>query len=284
MEYDENQGIDWNSIADPNREEFEDELIDKIEQNEVEEQKIKQKEKILKLPLEDFAKLPKSVRESCMVDDLLLELENIDDKKMLELFCKSMERKYTTQLDRIRKFYNERNFAPWKYGEKRYSHKYHARNVPVDYKSKAKYILDNLQVDYEKYKVCKQIRNGKVFFSSIGMTYEEMNELIKNIHCLSQSLKTIDMKPYLTLVKDMYINGLSNIKYAEKHNIDRGSVEHQKKKLFYVFAGMLAKYDLAQIAVDDFLESEEYTTLKELETSDIKVQIFDLLEKANLIK
>lgn len=118
MEYDENQGIDWNSIADPNSEEFEDELIDKIEQNEVEEQKIKQKEKILKLPLEDFAKLPKSVRESCMVDDLLLELENIDDKKMLELFCKSMERKYTTQLDRIRKFYNERNFAPGKYGEK----------------------------------------------------------------------------------------------------------------------------------------------------------------------
>jgi len=284
MEYDEDQGIDWNNIADPNSEEFEDQLIDKIEQNKVEKQKTKQKEKILKLPLEDFAKLPKSVRESCMVDDLLLELENVDDKKMLELFCKSMERKYTTQLDRIRKFYNERNFAPGKYGEKRYSHKYHTRNMPVDYELKAKYILDNLQVDYEKYKVCKQVRYGKVFFSPIGMTYEEMNELIKNIHCLSQSLKTIDMKPYLTLVKDMYINGLSNIKYAEKHNIDRGSVEHQKKKLFYVFAGMLAKYDLAQIAVDEFLESEKYITLKELETSDIKAQIFDLLEKANLLK
>jgi hypothetical protein len=284
MEYDENEGIDWNSIADPDSEEFEDELLDEIEKTKIDNTEKDKKKKLLNLPIENFAKLPKSIQESCMVDDLLLELENVDDKRMFGIFCKSMERKYTTQLDRIRKFYRERNYLPGKYGEKRYSHKYHRRNVPIDYDLKAKYILDNLQVDYEKYKVCKQVRNGKVFFSPIGMTYEEMNELIKNIHCLSQSLKTVDMKPYATLVKDMYINGLSNIKYAQKYGINRGSVEQQKKKLFYVFAGMLAKYDLSQIAVDKFLESEDYITLKELEESDLKVQIFELLEKANLLK
>lgn len=92
------------------------------------------------------------------------------------------------------------------------------------------------------------------------------------------------MKPYKTLVKDMYVDGLSNIKYAKKHNMDRGSVEYLKKKLFYTFAGMLAKYDLAQISVDEFIENEGVTGIEELQDNDLKVQIFDLLEKAHLLK
>lgn len=184
MDFDENEGIDWNEIADPNSACFEDELLDELEAKEIEEQDKKRKKELLGLTIEEFAKLPKDIIESLMVDDLLVELEEIDDKRVFALYCKSLERKCRAQFD-------ERNCLPGKYGEKRYAHKYNKRDVPQDYELKAKYILDNLQVDYEKYKVCKQVRNGKVIFIPVGMKYEEMNGLIKNIHCLFLRLKQL---------------------------------------------------------------------------------------------
>lgn len=278
MYEDENYDI-WETIADESN--MEEEIIEKLSNNEPTKEELKQ---YLNLPFKEFEKLPKNIKDMCMTDELLEEFENTNevDKYHQHLFINMIRRKYPTQLDRVRKYFY-RYYSDGNYGEKRYAHKYHKRNVPIDYDYKAKFILDNLKTDYPRYKNCLRVKDGKKSLIPVGMTYDELLELASNMNCLSNALKNTELKNYHGLIVERFLKGISIREYAKKHNMAKGSVEHQTKKARYIFAGLLARYDLAQAVFDEIFE-EQAIDLQEIENQAIKDQIFTLLESSGILE
>lgn len=70
---------------------------------------------------------------------------------------------------------------------------------------------------------------------------------------------------------------------AQKHNIAKGSVEHRCKKAIYMFAGLLARFNLAQVVFDEIFE-EQIIDIQEIEDKVIKDKIFELLEKSGILE
>ncbi len=153
----------------------------------------------------------------CLTDELLEEFDNSDevDKYHQRLFMKMVMRKYHTQIGRVRDYFHK-YYTDGNYGEKRYAHKYHKRNVPVGYDYKAKFILDNLKTDYPRYKNCIRIKNGKKSLIPVGMTYDELLELASNMNCLSNALKNSELKNYHDLIIERFLKGISIREYAKK--------------------------------------------------------------------
>ena len=276
----EDDGYDiWDTIADESN--MEEEIIEELSDNKPTKEQLKE---YADLPLVEFAKLPREIQDMCLTDELLEEFDNSDevDKYHQRLFMKMVMRKYPTQIGRVRDYFHK-YYTDGNYGEKRYAHKYHKRNVPVDYDYKAKFILDNLKTDYPRYKNCIRIKNGKKSLIPVGMTYDELLELASNMNCLSNALKNSELKNYHDLIIERFLKGISIRKYAKKHNMAKGSVEHQTKKARYIFAGLLARYDLAQAVFDEIFE-EQAIDLQEIEDQAIKDQIFTLLEKSGILE
>ena len=259
----------------------EDDLIEEIMSKDLSKEEIK---KYLSLPIEEFAKLPREVQDACLVDELIEEFDNSDeiDKYHQRLFMRMVMRKYPSQFDRVCKYFKDYGDNKGIYGEKRYVHKYHKRNIPEDYELKAKFIFDNLKLDYKRYKNCFQERNGKKILMPVGMTYEELNELASNMYCLSNSLKNSELKQYKVLITERFIKGMSIRDYAKKYSISKGSVEHQTKKAVYMFAGLLARFNLAQVVFDEIFE-EQLIDLQEIEDKIIKDKIFELIEQSGIL-
>ena len=269
----------WDTIADESN--MEEEIIEELSDNKPTKEQLKE---YADLPLAEFIKLPREIQDMCMTDELLEEFDNSDevDKYHQSLFMKMVLRKYPTQIGRVRDYFHK-YYTDGNYGEKRYAHKYHKRNVPYDYDFKAKFILDNLKMDYHRYKNCFRVKNGKKTLVPVGMTYDEMVELASNMNCLSNALKNSELKNYHDLIIERFLKGISIREYAKKHNMAKGSVEHQTKKALYIFSGLLAKYDLAQVVFDEIFE-EQAIDLQEIEDQAIKEQIFTLLEKSGILE
>lgn len=276
----EDDGYDiWDTIADKSN--MEEEIIEELSNNEPTKEQLKE---YMALPLDEFVTLPKEIKDMCMIDELLEEFDHSDkvDQYHQHLFRQMIQRKYPTQIERVnRHFY--RYYSEGNYGQKRYKHKYHKRNVPIDYDHKAKFILDNLKMDYARYKNCFKIKDGKKCLVPVGMTYEELMELASNMNCLSNALKNSELKNHHDLIIERFLKGVSIREYAKKHKIAKGSVEHQTKKALYIFSGLLAKYDLAQVVFDEIFE-EQAIDLQEIEDQEIKEQIFTLLEKSGILE
>lgn len=260
----------------------EEDLIEEIASKQLTKEQIK---KYLSLPIDEFVKLPIEIKDACMVDELIEEFNNSDevDKYHQQLFMRMVLKKYPSQYDRVSKYFSDYGNNKGVYGEKRYAHKYHKRNIPEDYELKAKFIFDNLKLDYKRYKNCFQDRNGKKVLVPVGMTYEELEELASNMHCLSNALKNTELQQYKELINERYIKGVSIRQYAQKHNISKGSVEHRCKKAIYMFAGLLAKFNLAQVVFDEIFE-EQIIDIQEIEDKVIKDKIFELLEKSGILE
>lgn len=278
MYEDDNYDI-WDTIADESN--MEEEIIKELSDDKPTKEQLKE---YADLPLAEFAKLPREIQDMCLTDELLEEFDNSDevDKYHQRLFMKMVMRKYPTQVGRVRDYFHK-YYTDGNYGEKRYVHKYHKRNVPYDYDFKAKFILDNLKMDYSRYKNCFRIKNGKKTLVPVGMTYDELLELASNMNCLSNALKNTELKNYHGLIVERFLKGISIREYAKKHNMAKGSVEHQTKKARYIFAGLLARYDLAQAVFDEIFE-DQAIDLQEIEDQGTKEQIFTLLEKSGILE
>lgn len=269
----------WDTIADKSN--MEDDIIDELLNNGITKEQLKE---YLNLPLNEFEQLPKEIKEACLTDELLEEFDDLDevDNYHQRLFMRMISRKYPSQIDRVRDHFNNTKYSEGKYGEKRYKHQYHKRNVPVDYDNKAKFIFNNLKLDISRYNNCIKVKNGKKCLVPVGMSYDELMELASNLNCLSKALKNSELKQYRELIIERFYKGISIRDYAKIHNIAKGSVEHNTKKALYIFAGLLARYDLAQIVFDEIFE-EDTINLQEIEDQSIKDQIFTLIESSRIL-
>jgi|GEM_PF-5709472 len=115
------------------------------------------------------------------------------------------------------------------------------------------------------------------------MTPDKLRELMADLNCVQLFLHNKKYEQYHSLVRDIYLTGLSNIDYAKKHNINRGSVEHQKHKLHDVFADFMAMHDLAQCTADEMIEGDLVMDADMFKSAELKMKVFEMLEEAKLL-
>lgn len=74
---------------------------------------------------------------------------------------------------------------------------------------------------------------------------EDFAKLREDLIFLHKALKTVlwDYKDYF---RERFMQGLSIRKYAEVHQINRGSVDYQQKKFFSTLAQLLKEWDEAK--------------------------------------
>ena len=107
-----------------------------------------------------------------------------------------------------------------------------------DYYSFAKDLCENYATDIEKYKLCVSMKRY------LNISKRDCSSLKEDLKFLHGCLKTT-LKQYQEYFEQRFVQGLSIRKYAEKHSINRGSVEHIQKKLFTALAVELHARDIA---------------------------------------
>lgn len=107
------------------------------------------------------------------------------------------------------------------------------------YTDYAKDLCNNYKTDLRKYNLCV---TQKRYIGVRGK--EEFNMLKEDVHYVNDCMKTV-LKSYAGFFKERYIEEKSLRKYAEAHNINRGSAEHLNKKFITAFAVVLKARDEA---------------------------------------
>lgn len=102
----------------------------------------------------------------------------------------------------------------------------------------AKDLCEHYMEDMRKYSLCM---SEKRF---LDITKEEFLIIKEDLTFLQNCLKTV-LRPYADYFKGRYVERLSIRKYAEAHNLNRGSVHHTQKKLYSAFAEALKARDEA---------------------------------------
>ena len=118
-----------------------------------------------------------------------------------------------------------------------YSHRsYRTAKNYIDY---ARDLLKNYKLDKKRYKLCME---QKRFIGVDGKTDFKMME--EDLAFLRDCLKTV-LNQYVEFFKERYIQGKSIRKYAEEHEINRGSAEYLNNKLVRELAGLLKSRDIS---------------------------------------
>ena len=107
-----------------------------------------------------------------------------------------------------------------------------------DYYSFAKDLCENYSADIEKYNLCVSMKRY------IDISKKDFSSVKEDLKFLQGCLKTT-LKEYEEYFEQRFIQGLSIRKYAEKHHLNRGSVEHLQKKLFTALAIELQARDIS---------------------------------------
>ena len=109
----------------------------------------------------------------------------------------------------------------------------------LTYLAYAKDLCENYRFDSAKYRLCM---NEKRY---AAITRSDFVKLKEDIQFLDSALKTVlqDHQPYF---QERFIKGLSIRKYAEAHQLNRGSVDYQQKKFFSALASLLKERDEAE--------------------------------------
>lgn len=106
----------------------------------------------------------------------------------------------------------------------------------IDY---AKDICNNFNYDLRRYQLCVAQKKLIGFMSS-----KDFEALKEDLIFLRDCRKTV-LKECNEFFKERYIEGVSVRAYAEKHNLNRGSVEYLQKKMFDILADELEQRDKA---------------------------------------
>lgn len=112
------------------------------------------------------------------------------------------------------------------------------QNSPTYY-AYAKDLCENYHFDLGKYRFC--VNENR--YAAINR--EDFAKLREDLIFLHKALKTVlwDYKDYF---RERFMQGLSIRKYAEVHQINRGSVDYQQKKFFSTLAQLLKERDEAE--------------------------------------
>ena len=108
----------------------------------------------------------------------------------------------------------------------------------LTYHAYAKELCENYTFDWNKYHLCvKEKRYAAI-------TRSDFAKLKEDLQFLDNALKTI-LSEYRDYFRERFVDGLSIRKYAEAHQLNRGSVDYMQKKFFSALARLLKERDEA---------------------------------------
>ena len=108
----------------------------------------------------------------------------------------------------------------------------------LTYHAYAKELCENYTFDWNKYHLCvKEKRYAAI-------TRSDFAKLKEDLQFLDNALKTI-LSEYRDYFRERFVDGLSIRKYAEAHQLNRGSVDYLQKKFFSAPARLLKERDEA---------------------------------------
>ena len=108
----------------------------------------------------------------------------------------------------------------------------------LTYHAYAKELCKNYTFDWNKYHLCvKEKRYAAI-------TRSDFAKLKEDLQFLDNALKTI-LSEYRDYFRERFVDGLSIRKYAEAHQLNRGSVDYLQKKFFSALARLLKERDEA---------------------------------------
>ena len=108
----------------------------------------------------------------------------------------------------------------------------------LTYLAYAKDLCENYNFDRSKYRLCVKEKR----FAAI--TRSDFAKLKEDLQFLDNALKTI-LSEYRDYFRERFVDGLSIRKYAEAHQLNRGSVDYLQKKFFSALARLLKERDEA---------------------------------------
>ena len=79
----------------------------------------------------------------------------------------------------------------------------------------------------------------------VAITRSGFAKLKEDLQFLDNALKTV-LAAYQDYFRERFVDGLSIRKYAEAHQLNRGSVDYQQKKFFSALASLLKERDEAE--------------------------------------
>lgn len=107
------------------------------------------------------------------------------------------------------------------------------------YHAYAKELCENYTFDRNKYRLCVKEKR----FAAI--TRSDFAKLKEDLQFLDNALKTVLLE-YQDYFRERFVEGLSIRKYAESHQLNRGSVDYMQKKFFSALARLLKERDEAE--------------------------------------
>ena len=108
----------------------------------------------------------------------------------------------------------------------------------LTYHAYSKELCENYTFDWNKYHLCvKEKRYAAI-------TRSDFAKLKEDLQFLDNALKTI-LSEYRDYFRERFVDGLSIRKYAEAHQLNRGSVDYLQKKFFSALARLLKERDEA---------------------------------------
>ena len=108
----------------------------------------------------------------------------------------------------------------------------------LTYHAYAKELCENYTFDWNKYHLCVKEKR------SAAITRSDFAKLKEDLQFLDNALKTI-LSEYRDYFRERFVDGLSIRKYAEAHQLNRGSVDYLQKKFFSALARLLKERDEA---------------------------------------
>jgi len=118
-----------------------------------------------------------------------------------------------------------------------YSYRY--RRISPNYYAYAKDLCENYLIDLRTYNLCIQEKQYIGLFSK-----KDFDVLKEDLLYLKECRKTI-LREFDGYFKERFYEGKSIWKYAEEHNLNRGSVDYLQKKFFTALGKALHDRDLA---------------------------------------
>ena len=110
---------------------------------------------------------------------------------------------------------------------------------PDSYYEYAKRLCERYRFSRAKYALC--VREKRY----IGVRKEDFRELTADLSFLENCLKTV-LQDYADYFRERFVEGLSIRKYAQAHDLNRGSVDHLQRKFFTALGQALKERDEAE--------------------------------------
>ena len=104
------------------------------------------------------------------------------------------------------------------------------------YYAYAKDLCEHYNFDRNKYHLCVKEKRF------VAITRSDFAKLKEDLQFLDNALKTV-LAPYQNYFRERFVDGLSIRRYAEAHQLNRGSVDYLQKKLLTALAQLLKERD-----------------------------------------